>query len=125
MRVVVEFDPRPDYGRTTPLIKDTGKLGWRVNVRKNLLNLRSDIKLGANTNAGLSASLTLKVGEALAFSLTFSGESPAVLTPLGDAVAEKLNLTIDWWCSWAAKSNYHGLYERSVIRSALVLKLLS
>jgi GH15 family glucan-1,4-alpha-glucosidase len=26
VRVVVEFDPRPDYGRTTPFIKDTGKL---------------------------------------------------------------------------------------------------
>jgi GH15 family glucan-1,4-alpha-glucosidase len=125
VRVVVEFDPRPDYGRTTPFIKDTGKLGWRVNVGKNLLNLRSDVKLGANSNAGLSASLTLKVGEAVAFSLTFSEESPAILAPLGDAVVEKLNLTIDWWRRWAAKSNYHGPYERSVIRSALVLKLLS
>ena len=108
VRVVVEFDPRPDYGRTIPFIMDAGKLGWRVNIGKNLLNLRSDTKLGANTNAGLSASVTLKVGQAIAFSLTFSGESPAVLTPLGDAVSEKLNLTIDWWRRWAAKSNYHG-----------------
>jgi GH15 family glucan-1,4-alpha-glucosidase len=125
VQVVVEFEPRPDYARTTPFIKDAGKLGWRINVGKHLLNLRSDIKLGPHTSADLSASLTLKVGDAVAFSLTFSEESPAVLTPLGDAVAEKLNLTIDWWRRWAAKSNYRGPYERSVIRSALVLKLLS
>jgi GH15 family glucan-1,4-alpha-glucosidase len=35
VRIVVEFYPRPDYGRTTPLIKDAGKLGWRLNVGKN------------------------------------------------------------------------------------------
>jgi hypothetical protein len=27
---VVNFDPRPDYGRTTPFIQYAGKLGWRI-----------------------------------------------------------------------------------------------
>jgi GH15 family glucan-1,4-alpha-glucosidase len=125
MLVLVDFYPHPDYGRTTPFIKDAGKLGWRIGIGKNLLNLRSDIKLGTNMGAGLSGSLTLKVGQAGAFSLTFSEDGPAILPPLDDAIAEKLNLTIDWWRRWAAKSNYHGPYQRSVIRSALVLKLLS
>jgi GH15 family glucan-1,4-alpha-glucosidase len=110
--VVVEFDPRPDYGRITPFIKDAGKLGWRIGVGKNLLNLRSDIRLGANSKSGLSATMTLNVGEAVASSLTFSEEGPAVLTPLGDAAAERLNLTIDWWRRWAAKSNYRGPLPR-------------
>jgi GH15 family glucan-1,4-alpha-glucosidase len=125
MLVLVDFYPRPDYGRTTPFIKDAGKLGWRIGIGKNLLNLRSDMKLGTNMGAGLSGSLTLKVGQAGAFSLTFSEDGPAILPPLDDAIAEKLNLTIDWWRRWAAKSNYHRPYQRSVIRSALVLKLLS
>jgi GH15 family glucan-1,4-alpha-glucosidase len=100
-------------------------LDGAIGVGKNLLNLRSDIRLGANTKSGLSATLTLNVGETVASSLTFSEEGPAVLTPLGDAAAEKLNLTIDWWRRWAAKSNYRGPYQDSVMRSALVLKLLS
>src|SRR5213078_1068303 len=28
--VLIDFDPRPNYGRTTSFIKDAGKLGWRV-----------------------------------------------------------------------------------------------
>src|SRR6266513_1013129 len=123
--VVVNFDPRPDYGRTTPLIKSEGQLGWRISVGTSLLNLRSDINLRANGNAGLSASLTLKNGDTIAFSLTFSAEGPAVLPPLGDLVAEKLRLTIEWWRRWAGRTKYDGPYRKQVIRSALVLALLS
>ena len=123
--VVVNFDPRPDYGGTNPFFKDEGKLGWRIGVGTNLLNLRSDIKLPANGNAGLSARLTLKRGETISFSLTFSKEGPAVLPPLGNLVAEKLKLTIEWWQRWAGRAKYDGPYHEQVMRSALVLALLS
>ncbi|PYL59485.1 MAG: glycoside hydrolase family 15 protein [Verrucomicrobia bacterium] len=125
MHVVVHFDPRPDYGRAIPSIKDTGKLGWRINVGTNLLNLRSDIELVRNNGAGLSGKLTLKRGDIVAFSLTFSEEGPAVLPPLGNFVREKLKLTIDWWRRWAERAKYDGPYRKQVIRSALVLALLS
>src|SRR5947208_3131735 len=125
VRVVVEFEPRPDYGRTTPFVKDAGKLGWRINVGKNLLNLRSDIRLAANGNTGLSARFTLKRGQIITFSLTFSEEGPAVLPPLGDLLAEKLKLSIEWWQRWAGRAKYDGPYREQVIRSALVLALLS
>ena len=125
MLVVVHFDPRPDYGRAIPSIKDAGKLGWRIDMGTSLLSLRSDIALAPNTDVGLSAKLTLKTGDTIAFSLTFSDEGPAVLPPLGGFVREKLNLTINWWQRWAAQSNYRGPYQSQVTRSALVLKLLS
>ena len=125
MLVVVHFDPRPDYGRAIPSIKEAGKLGWRIDMGTSLLSLRSDIALAPNTDVGLSAKLTLKTGDTIAFSLTFSDEGPAVLPPLGDFVREKLNLTINWWQRWAAQSNYRGPYQSQVTRSALVLKLLS
>ena len=121
----VEFDPRPDYGRTTPYLKRESKLGWRISVGTNLLNLRSDINLTANGNGGLRAELKLKRGDTSTFSLTLSEEGPAVLPPLGDLVIDKLELTIKWWRAWTAQCNYHGPYERQVTRSALVLKLLS
>ncbi len=122
--LVVDFDPRLDYGRITPIIKNGRQLGWRINIGTNLLTLRSDIEL-VRRGDGLSAHFTLKAGDTVALSLTFSAEGPAVLPPLGQLVTNKLNLTIDWWRNWAAQSNYKGPYERQVTRSALVLKLLS
>jgi len=125
MELIVDFNPRLDYGRIRREIKNAGNLGWRIDIGTNVFILRSDLELTPNTNEGLSAKFTLKAGEIVAFSLTFSTEGPAVVPPLGDLISEKLKLTLDWWRSWAAKSNYRGPYERHVIRSALVLKLLS
>lgn len=123
--IVLDFNPRPDYGRTVPSISNGGKLGWRIGVGTNLLNLRSDINLAPNSNAGLSAKAKLKRGDAIAFSLTFSVEGPAVLPPLGALVDEKLKLTTKWWQRWAGRAQYDGPYRKQVIRSALVLALLS
>jgi GH15 family glucan-1,4-alpha-glucosidase len=123
--VVFDFDPRPDYGRAVPQIENAGKLGWRVITGNNLLSLRSSIALASNPNGGLSAAVSLKAADEVAFSLTFSEEAPAVLPPLGDLVTEKLNLTLAWWQRWVARSNYDGPYRRHVMRSALVLALLS
>ena len=122
--LIIEFNPRLDYGRTAPKIKNAGALGWRTDIAADLLTLRSAVDL-KQASAGLIAKFVLKAGETASFSLTFSEEGPAVLPPLGDSIGERLNLTIDWWRKWAAQSNYHGLYERQVIRSALALKLLS
>ncbi len=125
MGITVEFDPRLDYGRIIPKIKNTGKVGWRFESGRNVFILRSNGELTATEKKGLSANITLKAGDAITFSLTFSAEGPAVIPPLDDLVGEKLNLTIDWWRTWAAQSNYNGPYRREVVRSILVLKLLS
>lgn len=125
MDLVVDFDPRVDYGRVCPDIKNAGNLGWRIDIGTHVLTLRSDVELTPNSNGGLSAKFTMRAGEVAAFSLSFSMEAPAVVPPLGDLAVEKLNLTIDWWRKWVAQSNYDGPYERHVTRSALVLKLLS
>src|SRR5437667_5170637 len=122
--IVINFDPRPGYGRITPVIKAKGKLGWRIGVGTSLLNLRSDVTLAANGHAGLRARPTLKRGETIAFSLTFSEEAPAALPPLGD-LTDKLKLTIAWWRNWVQRARYDGPYRTHIIRSALVLALLS
>jgi GH15 family glucan-1,4-alpha-glucosidase len=123
--MLVDFDPRPDYGRVSPKIKDCGMLGWRIDFGSFVFGLHSELQLIQRDDQGLSATVRLKAGDTIALSLTFCADAPAVIPPLGDLVGEKLNLTIAWWRQWAGQSNYKGRYERQVMRSALVLKLLS
>ena len=124
VEVVMEFSPRLDYGRVAPKIREAGKFGWRIETGANVFILRGSIDLEP-TPDGLAARFRLKSGESVAFTFSFSAEAPAVIPPLGSAIDEKLNLTIDWWRRWAAQSTYRGSYQRQVTRSALVLKLLS
>jgi GH15 family glucan-1,4-alpha-glucosidase len=124
MEVLMEFSPRLDYGRVAPKIRDAGKFGWQIDTGAKVFILRGDIDLEP-TPDGLGARFVLKSGESVVFTFSFSAEAPAVVPPLGSAIDEKLNLTIDWWRNWAAQSTYRGAYQRQVTRSALVLKLLS
>src|SRR5204862_4141453 len=43
--VLVDFDPRLDYGRASPKIKDCGELGWQIDTGRSLFILRG--KLGS------------------------------------------------------------------------------
>jgi GH15 family glucan-1,4-alpha-glucosidase len=124
VEVVMEFSPRLDYGRVAPKIRDAHKFGWRIDTGANVFILRGSIELEPMPD-GLAARFRLKSGESVAFTFSFSAEAPATVPPLGSAIDEKLNLTIDWWRRWAAQSTYRGPYEQQVTRSALMLKLLS
>jgi GH15 family glucan-1,4-alpha-glucosidase len=120
----IHFDPRPDYGRAKVRFDNAGKLGFRIEIGRGTLILRSDLEF-ALTEESLAATVRLRAGEAIAFSLSFSREAPAVIPALGELVQQKLDLTIDWWRQWAGRATYRGAYRDEVIRSALVLKLLS
>src|SRR5439155_26196534 len=43
--LIIEFNPRLDYGRAAPKIKNAGALGWRTDIAADLLTLRSAIDL--------------------------------------------------------------------------------
>jgi GH15 family glucan-1,4-alpha-glucosidase len=124
VELIIDVNPRLNYGRVAARIKDCGKLGWKIDIGTSIFILRSEVNLAGHAD-GLAGKVTLKGGETVAFSFSHSAEAPAVIPPLGESVTEKLGLTINWWRSWAAQSNYRGPYERQVGRSALVLKLLS
>lgn len=124
VELTVDFRPRLAYGRTNPTLKNCGRLGWRIDLGRSVLILRSEIDLVRREHA-LLANFTLKAGGRMAFSFSYSAEAPAVIPALGEAIEEKLNLTVECWRRWAAQSNYRGPYERQLTRSALALKLLS
>jgi GH15 family glucan-1,4-alpha-glucosidase len=41
--IVVDFDPRLDYGGIGPKIKNAGKFGWRIDIGTNVFTLRSEV----------------------------------------------------------------------------------
>jgi GH15 family glucan-1,4-alpha-glucosidase len=97
--VIVEFNPRLDYGRIAPKIDRVGKLGWRFGLGTHVYTLRADGDLDCfkqSSSMSTLAKLRLKAGNSIAFSLNFSEEGPAVLPPLDDSAAERLQLTSDW-----------------------------
>ena len=121
----VEFDPRPDFGRAQITIQHAGRFGLRIEWGARLFVLASDAPLPLVSPRCAKTRLKLRAGEKVSFSLTSAADGPAVLPPLGEHVQQKLTWTIDWWKGWAATARYDGPYRDAVVRSALVLKLMS
>ncbi|HEY6139860.1 MAG TPA: trehalase-like domain-containing protein [Thermoanaerobaculia bacterium] len=114
----VEYMPRPDYARVTPRLElRDGRIhcawgGARV------MNLRSDARFDER---GV-AEFTLRAGERRTFALGYDDHSPAVFPPIdGDAIER----SIEFWREWSSQLTYKGPYRDAVMRSALVLKLLT
>lgn len=124
VEILIDFSPKPNYARENPVIQDAGLLGFRIEIGCQLITLQSDIKLILQKNSSAYAKTKIKTGQRFDFSLTYAAEGPAVLSPLGDHISQKLDLTIDWWQKWSNRITYNGPYQDQVIRSALVLKLL-
>jgi GH15 family glucan-1,4-alpha-glucosidase len=122
--VRVRFAPRSDYGRRKLVFRDAGPFGLRAERAATLIALQSSVKLTPAGDDWL-ANVVLRTGDQVDFSLTYSLETPAVLPPLGELLSRKLDMTAAWWRRWAGHAQYSGPYQQQVIRSALVLKLLS
>lgn len=72
------------------------------------------------------AEFTLGHGETLAFSLEQLGRNngaPAAFT--ADEADEQFHDTVEFWRRWVSKCTYQGRWREDVIRSLLVLKLLT
>jgi GH15 family glucan-1,4-alpha-glucosidase len=120
LEVEIVFDPRPGYAARPVRIQSLGKLGLRVAVAGGgLLTLQSQAPL-----ANGRATVRMRAGEELQFSLAFTVESPAVLAPPGERGHEMLRHTLRLWRTWSAQTQYEGPHRAAVVRSALVLKLL-
>lgn len=122
--VKFDFLPRANYGRNAVVIGNKGHLGLRMECSHGVYWLRSPIPL-AISDGSAQASFTMRKGESLNFSLSYSEEAPAVLPVLNDAVVERIQETVTWWQKWAELAEYKGEFRDQVIRSALTLKLMN
>jgi GH15 family glucan-1,4-alpha-glucosidase len=125
VELAVEYNPQPDFGRAVVALEDAGPLGLRIEWGARLFVLRCDTALVQVSPRCAKGQLKLRAGQSASFSLTSSADGPAVIPPLGDEIRQKLAWTTAWWQRWAAAARYDGPFRDQVVRSALVLKLLS
>jgi GH15 family glucan-1,4-alpha-glucosidase len=126
VEVEVRCDPRPDYGRVVPRLRDRGALGIYYEHRARALVLRSDLPLTLSADRSEAVGHQRLVrGERRAMSLVYADRGPAILPPLAAEAEVKLRATLAWWEAWAERCAYTGPFQDAVVRSALVLKLLA
>src|SRR5438270_1344199 len=121
--IEVRFSPRPNYARSPrDLIarRDTIVCEHTPNV----LHLRSDAAFDLN-GADATAQFVLTEGERRDFALAFDDHSPAIFPHIGEEATAEIARTIDIWTDWCSQFTYQGVYRDEVLRSALVLKLLT
>ena len=121
---VMEFCPRPNYGRDAIRIRDCGALGCQFSVGRGAYWLRSSIPL-KDFGPAARIIIRLKHGDVANFSLSYAQEAPITLPALGKNTDDVIQGSTNWWQQWAAQSRYNGPYREAVTRSALALKLLA
>lgn len=119
----VALAPRPHFGAVTPLLKQPLPDHYAFHWGANVLHLASTHRLTLQGGT-LSGSIALKTGDRLDLALSYSDIAPAYLPVLGTLdLIERL--TTEFWESWFGICTYRGPYRDAVLRSALVLKLLT
>ena len=67
---------------------------------------------------------TIASGERKHLSLVYSADAPGVIPLLEDAARDRIERSVRWWRDWTNRGTY-GPYRDAVMRSALVLKLMT
>ena len=123
--VEVHYAPRFRFGARLPRIEANAHLGWVCADRGRALQLQGDVPLQlASQSRAADGEARLAAGERRYFSLTFADREPLVSMPAA-AAARALERTVRFWQSWCATCRYDGPYREAVLRSALVLKLMT
>ena len=126
LEIEVAYQPRPDYARATPRLRDRGHFGFHYQQRDSALILRGDLPMALVDDAsGVRGRAVLRAGERRHLSLVFGQGEPAVLPLLGADAGRRLTASIRWWKQWSSRCTYAGPYREAVLRSALTLKLMA
>jgi GH15 family glucan-1,4-alpha-glucosidase len=122
----LECSPRFNYARASHKVErgDGAVVFISEGPDKTALRLRSPVDLEIK-NGDAHAEFTLRAGQTAAFVLEEA--VPAAESPSRhpDFVGEAFKATNDFWHHWASRCRYSGRWRETVMRSALVLKLLT
>ena len=126
VEVEVVYTPRPDYGRKHPDFTSRSAFGLWCEIPGGALALHTDLPLQrAPDGHGALGTATIAAGERKHLSLVYSTDAPGVIPLLEDAAADRVERSIRWWRDWTNRGAYDGPYRDAVMRSALVLKLMT
>lgn len=127
IRFSVVCDPRFDYARCghTIAIEENTILFQPENKNIVPLRLRSEVPLKI-INGSAVAEFTLHAGETAAFVLEEAKPTEHNISTISHPyVVEAFKQTLNYWVTWANRSNYRGRWLEMVHRAALTLKLLT
>ena len=122
----VVYSPRPDYGRKHPDLISRGAFGLWCEGTGSAVVLHSDLPLQVSPDRQNAYGVaTIASGERKHLSLVYSADAPGVIPLLEDAARDRIERSVRWWRDWANRGTYDGPYRDAVMRSALVLKLMT
>ncbi len=90
---------------------------------RHLLHVAAEAPLSIDQSV-VQSHVEVRAGESFSFAVSLTADEPAVFPPL-DAIGEMIELTDGYWRQWASKCKVNVPNRDLVVRSALVLKLLS
>lgn len=121
------FKPTFDYGRAPTRIA-LGRAGRAVaQAGAERLTLALDAQLEQTGAAEVRARLRVQSGTVRWIALTAGAgsDAPGDDPSAPPACEHQLRQTLEYWRQWAGRCTYRGPYRDAVLRSALVLKLLT
>jgi len=126
VEVEVGCDPRPFFGQGRAYLKDRRKLGFAFEAGPQVLILQSEIPLAPDPEGGgVRGAERLREGEVRYLSLAAESGDAAAIPPLGRWAEARIERSRLWWETWAGRCHYEGPYPEAVLRSILMLKLLT
>ena len=114
----------PDYGRGRVSVQQAGAGCLEIAAQGLLLRVATS---GALTTDGekILATFDLTAGQQAFFAITYVGEAEIAPIRSMHDVHHDLERTRRYWTTWSKQIQYAGRYRACVVRSALVLKLLT
>ncbi len=127
VEIEVQFKPTFDYARARTDLEPRGNKGAIAHAEARYLTLACPgVNLVADGHGRLAGRFRLSAGERRWVVLTHADDPDRAEEALAPVQCEEqLARTLRYWEEWAEKCTYHGRYRPQVLRSVLVLKLLT
>jgi len=118
----LSYRPRPGYGRKSIKVTGSGPKSQSFPIPGGFVHLAASLDLHFDGDG--QSLFTIGEGQTVDLVLSFNEPGVAIFPPMGQ-LDELIQATDDYWQEWAARIRYSGPHAESVVRSALLLKLLT